>query len=54
MQRRGDGFGRSVAAKHVTLEHAAVLIPRHERKVPEHTQEVIGSAEQLSDDIINT
>ena len=37
MQRRGDGFGRSVAAKHVTLQHTAVFITRHEGKIPEKT-----------------
>lgn len=37
MQRCGDGFGRCVAAKHVTLQHTAVLIPRHKGKVPEHS-----------------
>lgn len=35
MQRCGDGFGRRITAKHVTLQHTAVLIPRHKGKVPE-------------------
>lgn len=35
MQRHGDGFGWSITAKHVTLQHTAVLIPRHKGKVPE-------------------
>lgn len=41
MECCGDGFGWSITAKHVALQHTAILITRHEGKVPEcttHTQ----------------
>lgn len=41
MQGRGDGFGRSIAAKHVTLQHTAVFIIGHKGKVPEHTTHTV-------------
>lgn len=40
MQRRGDGFGWRITAKHVTLQHTAVLIPRHKGKVPERITDI--------------
>lgn len=40
MQRCGDGFGWRITAKHVTLQHTAVLIPRHKGKVPERITDI--------------